>query len=99
MDVVYNHTMRNDIMNNIFPDYYYRTDSKIKPVNEVAIASERNMARKIIVDSLLYFAKEFKIDGFRFDLLTFTDIKSIKELTKKLRKVNPNIILHGEAWR
>jgi pullulanase len=52
LDVVYNHTFTNNILDNVFPNYYYRKDSKIMPVDQPAIASERLMVRRIIVESL-----------------------------------------------
>jgi pullulanase len=52
VDVVYNHTFNNDILNNVIPGYYYRNGSEITPVDQPALASERGMVRKLIVDSL-----------------------------------------------
>ncbi len=98
LDVVYNHTFTNNILDNVFPNYYYRKDSKIMPVDQPAIASERLMVRRIIVESLKWFVNVYDVDGYRFDLLTFIDLETIKIFTKELRKLKPNIILHGEAW-
>ncbi|CAM9118823.1 alpha-amylase family glycosyl hydrolase [Mycoplasma marinum] len=97
-DVVYNHLFHNSILNNVIPGYYFRKGGEIKPVDQPAFASERKMARRIIVDSLIHFVETYDVDGFRFDLSCFTDRKTIEILTKKLRKIKPNIILHGEAW-
>ncbi|MBU4693200.1 alpha-amylase [Mycoplasma sp. CSL7491-lung] len=98
MDVVYNHMMTNSIYDNILPGYYYRDNAKITPVNYAPLADERYMVRKIMVDSLKYFVKYFNIDGFRFDLSSFHHNETIDYIAKELRKINPNIILHGEAW-
>ncbi|WP_322875439.1 alpha-amylase family glycosyl hydrolase [Mycoplasmopsis felis] len=99
MDVVYNHMMTNNIFNNIIPGYYYRDNAKHKPVIYPPLADERFMVKRLIIDSLKYFATEFNIDGFRFDLSCFHHKETIDELTKELREINPNIILHGEAWK
>ncbi|QZE12625.1 alpha-amylase family glycosyl hydrolase [Mycoplasma sp. Ms02] len=98
MDVVYNHIMTNNILENVLPGYYFRDGAKVKPVSYPPLASERQMVRKLIVDSLVYYAKEFNIDGFRFDLSCFMDSETLEELTKTLQKINPNIVLHGESW-
>ncbi|TCG11660.1 alpha-amylase family glycosyl hydrolase [Mycoplasma todarodis] len=97
-DVVYNHMFHNSILNNIIPGYYFREGSEIKPVDQPAFASERLMARRIIIDSLKHFVECYDVDGFRFDLSCFTDKITIEKLTKELRAIKPNIILHGEAW-
>jgi pullulanase len=56
------------------------------------------MARKIIVDSLVYLAKTFKIDGFRFDLMGLMDIETMLVIESELKEINPNIMLYGEGW-
>ncbi|VEU59402.1 alpha-amylase family glycosyl hydrolase [Mesomycoplasma neurolyticum] len=99
MDVVFNHLMTNKILEDILPNYYFRNNSKIVPVSEPALNTEAKMVRKLIFDSLIYFAKYFNIDGFRFDLSTFIDKTTLDLICKKLKKINPNIVLHGEAWQ
>ena len=103
LDVVYNHTFsaENSPFSKIFPNYYYRHDKNgfsngSGCGNE--IASERKMMRKFICDSLCYIAEEYKIDGFRFDLMGLTDVKTLNLCAEKLKKINPNIILYGEGW-
>ena len=104
MDVVYNHTAQSEdsSLNKLMPSYYYRTDAEGKFYNGSAcgneIASERFMVRKMIVDSLCYWAKEYKIDGFRFDLMGVLDIETMNLIYEKLSKINPDIILYGEGW-
>ena len=98
LDVVYNHMYVNSIFDNVIPGYYYRDGSDVTPVNLPALSSERLMVRRLIVESLVHFVKTYDVDGFRFDLLTFTDKETIEVLTKELRKIKPNIVLHGEAW-
>ena len=102
VDVVYNHLMTNNILNNVFPDYYFRGGSDkeniVTPVSYPPLSSDRVMTRRIIIDSLEWFIKAYDVDGFRFDLSCFIDKQTIIELSKKLRKIKPNLILHGEAW-
>lgn len=102
MDVVYNHTMTIDSnLNRLVPDYYYRkvgdTFSNASGCgNETA--SERAMMRKYIVDSVVYWATEYKIDGFRFDLMGIHDIETMNAVRGALDKVDPSIIIYGEGW-
>lgn len=98
LDVVYNHMFTNNILNNVIKNYYFRNQAEIKPVKYPPLADERFMTKKLIIDSLKYFAKEFNVDGFRFDLSCFMHKETIDQLTQELRKINSNIILHGEAW-
>ena len=104
MDVVYNHTALGPVsnLNILMPNYYYRTDKEGKFSNGSAcgneIASERFMVRKMIIDSLLYWAKEYKIDGFRFDLMGVLDIETMNQIHEALLAINPDIILYGEGW-
>lgn len=101
-DVVYNHlySAENSAFGRIFPHYYFR--GKVEYSNGSGcgneFASERKMARKFIVDSLEFLAREYKLDGFRFDLMGLLDIKTLKKAERRLRAVNPNILLYGEGW-
>ncbi len=104
MDVVYNHTAKSQDshFNLIVPNYYYRTDKKGKFTdgsgcgNEVA--SDNEMVRKYIIESCVYWAKEYHIDGFRFDLMAVLDIKTMNDIRKALDEINPNIVIYGEGW-
>ncbi|SHK49028.1 pullulanase [Caminicella sporogenes DSM 14501] len=104
MDVVYNHTyeVETSPFNILVPKYYYRTDSEGHYTNGSGcgneIASEKPMVRKFIIDSLKFWAKEYKIDGFRFDLMGLFDEYTVKEIERELREINPNILLYGEPW-
>lgn len=62
------------------------------------LATEMPFVRKLIIDSLKHWVKEYKIDGFRFDLMALIDIDTIKIALKELRKINPNLIIYGEPW-
>lgn len=103
MDVVYNHTyyLEESNLNKSFPGYYYRyVDGK--PSNGSGcgceIASDHAMARKYIIDSLKFWAKEYKIDGFRFDLMACLDVNTLNLISCELKSINPNVILYGEGW-
>ena len=104
MDVVYNHTgnSENSNLNVLMPNYYYRTNKDGTFCNGSAcgneLASERYMVRKMIMDSVIYWAKEYKLDGFRFDLMGVLDIETMNRIHEELSKINPNIILYGEGW-
>lgn len=97
MDVVYNHTYNTEYcMNQLVPGYLYRGTNGSGCGNDVA--SERSMARKLIVDSVLYWNKEYHIDGFRFDISGLLDVDTINEIAAELHKIDPSIILYGEGW-
>ena len=103
-DVVYNHVFDVDKspFQKLFPDYYFRTDDKGEFSNGSGcgneFASERKMARKFIVDSLVFLALEYHLDGFRFDLMGLLDIETLREAERRLREINPDILLYGEGW-
>lgn len=103
MDVVFNHTYRRDDSNlqKIVPGYYYRSDETGYTNgsgcgNEVA--SDRPMVQKLIVDSLIYWAKEYHIDGFRFDLMGVLNIDTMNVIAERLKEIRPDIYLYGEGW-
>lgn len=106
MDVVYNHTYAtaDSCFTKTFPKYYYRQWNNDPNVysngsgcgNE--LATERAMVRKYIIDSLVFWMTEYKIDGFRFDLMGLYDNETINEAYRRLHEINPNVILYGEGW-
>ncbi len=104
MDVVYNHTAKtNDSnFNKSFPNYYYRQDKDGNFSNGSGCgnetASERAMVRKYMVDSVTYWASEYHIDGFRFDLMGIHDQETLKEIRTELDKIDPTILVYGEGW-
>ena len=103
MDVVYNHTYNTEFcFNKIVPGYFYR-------INENGVysggsgcgndvATERAMVRKFIVDSVLYWVREYHIDGFRFDLVGLIDVDTMNEIRAEVNKIDPSIIIYGEGW-
>lgn len=104
MDVVYNHVFSTSehSFEKIVPQYYFRHNENGGLTNGSGcgndVASERQMARKYIVDSVVYLAKTYKFDGFRFDLMGLLDVTTMKTLRDELMKINPNIIILGEGW-
>lgn len=103
MDVVFNHTAKtqDSNFNKIVPNYYYRKSGE-NFANASACgnetASERAMMRKYIVDTVVYWAKEYKVDGFRFDLMGIHDLETMNEVRKALDKVDKSIVVYGEPW-
>ena len=104
MDVVYNHTRltEDSYFNQLVPGYYYRHTSDGKFSNATACgnetASERFMMRKFMLESVLYWVKEYHIDGFRFDLMGVHDIETMNLISRELHKIKPDILLYGEGW-
>jgi pullulanase len=102
MDVVYNHTYNlNSCLQRCEPDYYYRKfGEKYSDASACGneIASERPMMHKYIVDSVCYWAREYHVDGFRFDLMGVLDVDTLNDLSARLHKINPAIVLYGEGW-
>jgi len=104
MDVVYNHTMltEDSYFNQLVPGYYYRQTSDGKFSNATAcgneMASERAMMRKFMLESMLYWVKEYHIDGFRVDLMGVHDIETMNIISKELHAIKPDILIYGEGW-
>ncbi len=99
MDVVYNHVYDADTFsyNLIVPGYFSRVDSNRSGCGNDT-ASEREMVRKYIVESVLYWAEEYHIDGFRFDLVGLIDVTTINQIVNDVHAVRPDIIFYGEGW-
>ena len=103
MDVVYNHTYNLDsCLNKAVPGYYYRQDENGEYSDASACgnetASERYMFRRYMIDSIVYWAKEYHVDGFRFDLMGIHDIETMKLIREELNKIDQSIIMYGEGW-
>ena len=99
MDVVYNHVYHTDdfSVNKIVPGYFSRGQSNASGCGNDT-ASERSMVRKYIVDSLNYWADEYHIDGFRFDLSGLLDTRTIREAMESVHKKHPDCLFYGEGW-
>ena len=103
IDMVYNHTYNLESpLNLTVPGYYYRKDKYGCYSNGSGCgnetASERYMFRKYMIDSVLYWAKEYHIDGFRFDLMGLHDLETMRIIRNELNKVDKSIIMYGEGW-
>ena len=104
MDVVYNHVYEADdfCFNQLVPKYFSRTNGRGVYSNGSGCgndtASERSMVRKYIVDSVAYWADEYHIDGFRFDLVGLIDTDTINAVMNKVHEKHPNVIFYGEGW-
>lgn len=104
MDVVYNHVANAATSNfqQLVPGYYfrYKADGSLSDATACGneTASEMPMMRKFIVESVLYWVKEYHIDGFRFDLMGVHDIATMNLIAAELRKIKPDILLYGEGW-
>lgn len=104
MDVVYNHVYHTEefCFNRLVPGYFSRQDEN---GNYSAgsgcgndTASERSMVRKFIVDSVKYWAEEYHIDGFRFDLSGLLDVVTMNEVIVEVHKIRPSVIVYCEGW-
>lgn len=104
MDVVYNHVHNASefCFNKLVPGYFSRIDEEGKYSNGSGCgndtASERAMVKKYIVDSVKYWADEYHIDGFRFDLVGLLDTETINAVVEEVHKDHPNVIFYGEGW-
>lgn len=104
LDVVYNHVHNAETfcINQIVPGYFSRIDENGNYSNGSRCgndtATERSMVKKYIVDSILYWLKEYHIDGFRFDLAGLIDTEVINEIVKQARAIRPDVVLYGEGW-
>ena len=104
MDVVYNHmaSVANNSFTKIVPQYFFRTNAEGIYTdgsgcgNEVA--TERPMATKFIAESVAWWAKEYRIKGFRFDLMGCIDIDTMKAVRAAVNEIDPTIVLYGEGW-
>ena len=106
MDVVYNHTAETRAttynFNAVAQDYYYRLNADGSYSNGSGCGNEFRteapMARKFLLDSLLYWVREYKVDGFRFDLMGLIDTEAAAEIMRVLKQEKPDIFVYGEPW-
>ena len=104
LDVVYNHTFNTEGSNfqKIYPDAYFRKTADGQYSNGSGCgnetASERPLMREYMKESVLYWAKEYHIDGFRFDLMGIHDIETMNQIRSVASAYNPEIFIYGEGW-
>ncbi|MDE1548187.1 type I pullulanase [Jeotgalibaca caeni] len=104
MDVVYNHVFEpiGHPFENTAPGYYFRKNPDGTMSDGTGCgndtASEHVMYRKYMIDSLKYWAREYKLDGFRFDLMGSHDVETMNAIREALDEIDPSIIIIGEGW-
>ena len=117
MDVVYNHTAAagqntNSILDQIVPGYYYRLDANGNPTSVSGagpdLATENAMTEKLMIDTLARWAGQYKVDGFRFDIMSLTPKQVMLDVQSALNQValsdgrrtatGPGVYLYGEGW-
>ncbi|MGT2888329.1 pullulanase [Streptococcus didelphis] len=101
LDVVYNHTAKLSLFEDLEPNYYHFMDADGSPRSSFGggrLGTTHYMSRRVLVDSIKYLVSEFKVDGFRFDMMGDHDAESIETAYKAAKALNPNIIMLGEGW-
>ena len=104
MDVVYNHMYDRNLssFDKIVPNYYFRLGPNGENSNGSFcgndVATNRPMVRKFIIESCVYWVKEYGIDGFRFDLMGIIDVDTMNMIVSKCREIDPNFMVYGEGW-
>ena len=102
LDVVYNHTAKVDIFEDLEPNYYHFMDADGTPRTSFGggrLGTTHHMTKRLLVDSIKYLVDTYKVDGFRFDMMGDHDAASVEEAYKAARTLNPNLIMLGEGWR
>ena len=98
LDVVYNHTANSSVLGaNSLMDYYYRSSSN-NGAGSRDVRTEAKMTRKLIVDSIAYWTRDYKVDGYRFDLMGVLDTQTVKAAYAAATALNPNTLFLGEGW-
>lgn len=104
LDVVFNHVyeVENNSLALTVPGYYFRYDQSGNLYNSTFVgnetASEQRMFRRYMIDSLCYWARQYNVDGFRFDLMGIHDVQTMREIRQALDAIDPNILMVGEGW-
>lgn len=101
-DVVYNHTARTYLFEDLEPNYYHFMNADGTARESFGggrLGTTHAMSRRILVDSITYLTREFKVDGFRFDMMGDHDAAAIEQAFKAAKAINPNTIMIGEGWR
>jgi pullulanase/glycogen debranching enzyme len=98
LDVVYNHTANNNILGDAsIQSYFYRSTS-YNGAGSQDVRSDAKMVRKVIVDSVTHWVGEYKVDGFRFDLMGVLDTRTIQAAYSAAAALNPKVVFLGEGW-
>ncbi|MDW2932878.1 hypothetical protein [Mesomycoplasma ovipneumoniae] len=96
LDVAFSQTFCKSILDDVARGYFYRDEALSFPSQFPPLDSQKPMAFRLILDSLIFFVKYYKVDGFRFDAASYFDKKSLEIISIELKKINPNIILFGK---
>jgi pullulanase len=105
MDVVYNHVFDagSHSFEKLVPGYFFRKEADGTFANGTGVgnevASDRSMARKFIVESSLYWASEYKLDGFRYDLMGIIDVDTMNQVRVGVDKIDNTFLIIGEGWQ
>jgi pullulanase len=108
LDAVFNHTFETFTKHRVYsfeglvPGYYYRMKHDGGYWNGSGTGNEFRteapMARRYVIDSVKYWVNEYKVDGFRFDLLGLIDLETVREVVRELRAIDPKLLIYGEPW-
>jgi pullulanase len=106
LDVVYNHTAERPgrpwSFDGFAPGYYYRLHADGAPWNGSGTGNEFRteapMARRFVIESLEHWVRDYRVDGFRFDLMGLFDLETVRHLVERLRALKPDLLLYGEPW-
>ena len=105
MDVVYNHTSgttTGSLYDSTVPGYFYRLNADGSYINGSGcgneIATNHEMAKKYVIDSLKHWMQDYHINGFRFDLMGCLESETMKEIYDELYKIDPKVMVYGEPW-
>ena len=104
LDVVFNHTydIEHSNFQRTYPDYYYRKTADGQYSNGSGCgnetASDQPMMRQFMIESVKYWYNEYRVDGFRFDLMGCHDIETMNAIRAELNKLDPSILIYGEGW-
>ena len=101
LDVVYNHTARVHIFEDLEPQYYHFMDADGTPRVSFGggrLGTTHHMSRRIVIDSIMHWLENYKVDGFRFDMMGDLDAQTIQMAFEKAKAINPNVLMIGEGW-
>src|SRR5574344_1205938 len=103
LDVVYNHMASTRFLDDIVPGYYFRTDDagKLKGASGCGndTSTERKMMKRLVVDSTSYWGKNYKVDGFRFDIMGLMESSSVLDSYAACAELDPSVLFEGEGWK
>lgn len=101
LDVVYTHMAQASFLNDIVPDYYFFKGPDGRLLGDFGnnLATNRKMAAKLVVDSVKYWFREYKIDGMRWDMMGDATADCVQAAFDAAKAINPQAIFIGEGWR